>query len=50
MFCDSCGREWRVLCDGDAEALAAAVRAAGGEILETAPATLEAVFVARVGA
>ncbi len=44
------GREWRVLCDGDAEALAAAVRAAGGEILETAPATLEAVFVARVGA
>ncbi len=44
------GREWRVLCDGDPGAFAAAVAAAGGAVIETAVPTLEAVFVAHVGA
>jgi len=44
------GREWGLLCDGDAEAFAEAVHAAGGEIVESSVPTLEAVFVARASA
>ncbi len=42
------GREWSLLCEGDGEAFAQAVRGSGGEIVESGVPTLEAIFVARV--
>lgn len=44
------GREWGLVCDGDEDAFAAAVRAGGGEIVESSVPTLEAVFIARASA
>ena len=44
------GREWGLLCEGDGPAFENAVRAAGGEIVESTTPTLEAIFVARVSA
>lgn len=44
------GREWGLLCEGDEQAFADAVRATGGEIVESSVPTLEAIFVARVTA
>ena len=44
------GREWGVLCEGDEQPFAQAVRATGGEIVESSVPTLEAIFVARVSA
>jgi len=44
------GREWGVLCEGEEQAFAQAVRATGGEIVESSVPTLEAIFVARVSA
>ena len=41
------GREWGLLCEGDAGAFAQAVEASGGEIVESSIPTLEAIFVAR---
>jgi ABC-2 type transport system ATP-binding protein len=44
------GREWGLLCEGDEETFAEAVRAKGGEIVELSVPTLEAIFMARVTA
>ncbi len=44
------GREWGLMCEGGEEAFAAAVRATGGEIVESSMPTLEAIFMARVNA
>ena len=44
------GREWGLLCEGDGPVFVIAVRAAGGEIVESTTPTLEAIFVARVSA
>jgi hypothetical protein len=42
------GREWAFLCEDDS--FEAAVRASGGEVVESAAPTLEAIFVARASA
>ncbi|HOZ50058.1 MAG TPA: ABC transporter ATP-binding protein [Candidatus Hydrogenedentes bacterium] len=44
------GREWGLVCEGDEQAFAEAVRKSGGEIVESSVPTLEAVFVARASA
>ncbi len=44
------GREWGLICEGDARAFTAAVHEAHGEIVESGVPTLEAVFVARASA
>ena len=41
------GREWSMVCAGDEQLFAAAVREAGGTIVESTVPSLEAVFVAR---
>ena len=44
------GREWGLICEGDGQAFATAVRETGGEIVESSVPTLEAIFVARASA
>ena len=44
------GREWTAICNGKRDALAAAIKLAGAEIVDEQQATLDEIFVARVKA
>ena len=48
LSCEGAGREWTVVCNGAGEALRAAARAAGAEIVEERAASLDEIFIARV--
>jgi ABC-2 type transport system ATP-binding protein len=49
LHCDGSGTEWRVLCDGEAARVRAQVSQAGARVVTETRATLEDIFVARVG-
>ncbi len=49
LHCDGSGTVWRVLCDGEAERVRAHAARAGAKIVGESRATLEDIFVARVG-
>jgi len=43
------GQQWRALCNTEIEPIKAAIQTQGGELLEARNATLQEIFVARVG-
>lgn len=43
------GRSWMVVCNGEAAETEAAVSEMGGSVLQSRSASLEEIFVARVG-
>ena len=49
LHCDGAGTAWRVLCDGAADSVRAQAARAGAKIVQESRATLEDIFVARVG-
>jgi ABC-2 type transport system ATP-binding protein len=49
LHCDGSGTAWRVLCDGGAERVRAQAAGAGAKVVGESRATLEDIFVARVG-
>ncbi len=44
------GREWTAVCNGDHQRLLEAIHRAGAQVVEERPASLEDIFLARVGA
>lgn len=48
LSCDGHGREWTVLCDGEADTVRAQIASSGAEIVEESAPSLEDIFVARV--
>jgi ABC-2 type transport system ATP-binding protein len=49
IFLDGLGRDWAAVCNGEFEGLRQSVQDYGGEIVDNRPASLEEIFVARVG-
>jgi ABC-2 type transport system ATP-binding protein len=49
LHCDGAGAAWRVLCDGAADRIRAQAARAGARVTGESRATLEEIFVARVG-
>lgn len=49
LHCEGDGASWRILCDGQADAVRRQIAAAGARITEETQPTLEDIFVGRVG-